>query len=187
MWQQGWSSEPCDMHKYESCASYLARSHRPCGCLCVSNVSMRHKSNYFSWLLLYFSWYVCWLFSIGRRLINILNYEHKKCLTTTIRSPSATTTTRVDATILCWTKEDTSPSGLGGASKIVRYATSTTRSSYLSMHELCFCFDEYFIFYNSTSASPAMQDFTSVTRSIYMIGKRMLRKKLNLRRNMVSF
>ena len=54
MWQQGWSSEPCDMHKYESCASYLARSHRPRGCLCVSNVSMRHKSNYFSWLILSF-------------------------------------------------------------------------------------------------------------------------------------
>jgi hypothetical protein len=96
------------------------------------------------------------------------------------------TTTRVDATILSWTKEDTSPSLLGGASKIVRYATSTSRSSYLSMHELSF-FDEYFIFYNSTSASPAMQDITSVIRSIYMIGKRMLQKKLNLRRNMVSF
>ena len=145
MWQQGWSSEPCDMHKYESCASYLARSHRPCGCLCVFNVSMRHKSNYFSWLLLYFSWYVCWLSSICRRLINLLNYEHRKCLTT-IRSPSATivTTTRVDATILCWTKEDTSPSRLGGASKIVRYATSTTCSSYLSMHDLSFCFNVSF-------------------------------------------
>ena len=137
---------------------------------------------------MYFSWYMCWLSSIGRRLINLLNYEHRKCLMT-IRSPSATivTTTWVDATILCWTKEDTSPSRLGGASKIVRYATSMTRSSYLSMHELSFCFDDYFIFYNSTSASPAMQDITSVTRSIYMIGKRMLRKKLNLRRNMVSF
>jgi hypothetical protein len=32
-----------------------------------------------------------------------------------------------------------------------------------------------------------MQDITSVIRSIYMIGKRMLQKKLNLRRNMVSF
>ena len=34
MWQQGWSSEPCDMHKYRTCASYLAHLHHPCSCLC---------------------------------------------------------------------------------------------------------------------------------------------------------
>ena len=34
------ASEPCDMHKYRSCTSYLAHLHHPC--MCVSNVSMRH-------------------------------------------------------------------------------------------------------------------------------------------------
>ena len=138
MWQLGWSSEPCDMHKYGTYASYLAHSLHPCSCLCMSNVSMRHNSYYFSWLLLYFSWYVCWLW------INLLNYEHRKCLTT-LGSPSVSIVmmTRVDATILCWMKTHTSSSRLGLASKIVRYATSTTRSSYLIMHDVYTRFYSY--------------------------------------------
>ena len=159
MWHRGWASEPCDMHKYGTCASYLARS---------------LHSYYLSWLLLYFSWYVCWLW------INLLNYEHRKCLP----SASIVTTTRVDATILCWMKTHTSPSRLGLASKIVRYATSTT-CSYLSMHDLSFCFNVSF-FYNSTSASLALQDVAFVTRSMYMLSKKLLQKKSNLRRN-ISF
>ena len=179
MWQQGWSSEPCDMNKYGTCASYLACSLHPCSCLCMSSLNMRHKSYYFSWLLSYFSWYVCSLW------INILNYEHRKCLTI-LWSPSASivTTTRVDATILCWMKTHTSPSRLGLASKIVRYATSTTCSSYLSMHDLSFCFNVSF-FYNSTSASLALQDVTFVTRSMFKISMKLLEKKLTLRRNIL--
>ena len=114
LWQQGWSSEPCDMHKYGTCASYLARSLHPCSCLCLSNLNMMHKSYYFSWLLSYFSWYIRSLW------INLLNYEHRKCLTI-LWSPFASI-----VTILCWMKTHTSPSRLGLASKIVRYATSTT-------------------------------------------------------------
>ena len=142
MWQQGWSSEPCDMHKYGTYASYLARLLHPCRILCMFNESMRHNSYYFSWLLLYFSWYVCWLW------IYLLNYEHKINLTT-LGSPrsSIVTTTRVDATIMCWMKTHTSPSRLGLASKIVRYATSMTHSSYLSMHDLSFCFNTCHLFF----------------------------------------
>ena len=115
-----------------------------------------------------------------------MNYEHRKCLTT-LGSPSASivTTTWVDATILCWMKTHTSPSRLGLASKIVRYATLTTRSYYLRMHDSSFCFNMSFIFYNSTSASLALQNVTSVTRSTYMLSKKLLRKKLNLRRNIL--
>ena len=43
LWQQGWSSEPCDMHKYGTCASYLAHLLHPWNYLCASNVSMKHK------------------------------------------------------------------------------------------------------------------------------------------------
>ena len=92
---------------------------------------------------------------------------------------------RVDATILCWMMTHTSPSRLGLASKIARYATLMTCSSYLSMHDLSFVLTCHF--FNSTSASLALQDVTFVTRSMYMLLKKLLQKKLNLRRNMVSF
>ena len=146
----------------------------------MSNLNMRHKSYYFSWLLSYFSWYVYLLW------LNLLNYEHRKCLTI-LWSPSASIVTmnRVDATILCWMKTHTSPSRLGLASKIVWFVTSTTCSSYLSMHDLSFVLTCHF-FYNSTSASLTLQDVTSVTRSTYMLSKKLLRRKLNLRRN-ISF
>lgn len=118
---------------------------------------------------------------------NLLNYEHRKWLTT-IESPSATIVamTQVGATsIQSWRKIDTSPSLLGRTSNFKRYIYNVCDIFLFKHASLSFCFDVYFFYNQLYSTSLAMQDLTFASFSKSMIGVRMTKKRSILRRYMV--